>query len=93
MVCVTDYSQQQRRGCAGAVADDFYHRYLQDIAAMKKMNVTAFRMSIAWPRILPYGHGEPNQLGIAFYNRVFDALEVAGITPYVTLYHWDLPQV
>ena len=79
--------------CAGAVADDFYHRYLNDIAAMRLLGVKRFRMSIAWPRIFPGGDGQVNQQGLDFYARVLEALLVAGIEPHVTLYHWDLPQV
>ncbi len=77
----------------GAVADNFYHRYLDDIAAMRLLGVKRFRMSIAWPRILPNGDGQVNQRGLDFYSRVLEALLVAGIEPHITLYHWDLPQV
>lgn len=79
--------------CAGAVADDFYHLYLNDIAAMRLLGVKRFRMSIAWPRIFPSGDGQVNQQGLDFYARVLEALLVASIEPHVTLYHWDLPQV
>ncbi|EIE27639.1 beta-glucosidase [Coccomyxa subellipsoidea C-169] len=79
-------------GDTSAVADDFYHRYLNDIAAMHLLGVKKFRMSLAWPRILPGGDGQVNDKGINFYGRVIEALLVAEIEPHVTLYHWDLPQ-
>jgi beta-glucosidase/6-phospho-beta-glucosidase/beta-galactosidase len=59
---------------------------------MADMGVTAFRFSLAWPRILPNGTGEVNQKGLDFYSDVVDGLLAAGIEPWVTLYHWDLPQ-
>ena len=60
---------------------------------MKGLGIKAFRMSISWPRIQPSGTGPPNQAGLDFYNSVFDSLLAAEIEPWVTLYHWDLPQV
>ena len=59
---------------------------------MRRMGVKAYRFSIAWPRVLPQGRGEVNEKGMAFYSELVDALLEAGIEPYVTLYHWDLPQ-
>ena len=82
-----------RNGDDGAVACDFYHRYPQDVALMKELGLDAFRFSIAWPRILPDGRGRINEAGLDFYDRLVDELLAAGIEPYVTLYHWDLPQV
>jgi beta-glucosidase len=79
-------------GGTGDVADDFYHLYPGDIALMKKIGLTTFRFSIAWARIFPQGTGQPNQPGIDFYNRLVDALLAAGIQPFCTLFHWDLPQ-
>ncbi|KAK4488649.1 hypothetical protein RD792_004418 [Penstemon davidsonii] len=81
-------------GSNGDVADDFYHRYKKDVKLMKLVGLDAFRMSISWPRILPRGKlsGGVNKKGIAFYNNVFDELIANGITPYVTLFHWDVPQ-
>lgn len=76
----------------GDMADDFYHRYRDDIQRMKTLGIKAFRFSIAWPRIFPAGTGAPEPRGIAFYERLVDALLEAGIEPYCTLYHWDLPQ-
>ncbi|KAL5553666.1 hypothetical protein UlMin_041067 [Ulmus minor] len=74
------------------VADDQYHRYNEDIQLMKDMRMDAYRFSISWTRIFPNGTGEINQAGIDHYNKIIDALLAKGIEPYVTLYHWDLPQ-
>ncbi|WP_010188076.1 GH1 family beta-glucosidase [Sphingomonas sp. PAMC 26605] len=76
----------------GDVACDSYHRYAEDIALLKALGVKSYRMSIAWSRIFPEGRGKPNAKGIDYYNRVIDALLAAGIQPYVTMFHWDLPQ-
>ncbi|KAL7091280.1 hypothetical protein ACP275_12G095600 [Erythranthe tilingii] len=74
------------------VANDQYHRYNEDIQLMKDMGMDAYRFSIAWSRIFPNGTGEINRAGIEHYNNLIDALLSNGIEPYVTLYHWDLPQ-
>ncbi|MDW8426123.1 MAG: GH1 family beta-glucosidase [Meiothermus sp.] len=79
-------------GDTGDVACDHYHRYLEDIALMKELGVNAYRFSVAWPRVLPEGRGRVNEKGLAFYDRLVDALLAQGIAPWVTLYHWDLPQ-
>lgn len=76
----------------GDVACDHYHRWSQDIVLMKSLNIQSYRFSITWPRILPQGRGQVNQAGLDFYSRLVDGLLEAGITPFVTLYHWDLPQ-
>jgi beta-glucosidase len=81
-----------RNGDSGAVACDFYHRYPDDIALMRELGLKAFRLSVSWPRILPDGRGRVNESGLAFYDRLVDELLAAGIEPFVTLYHWDLPQ-
>jgi len=80
------------QGHTGDVAADQYHRYAQDIQLMKGLGVKAYRFSIAWPRVFPDGDGQPNEKGMAYYERLVDALLGAGIQPYVTLFHWDLPQ-
>jgi beta-glucosidase len=81
-----------RSGDTGAVACDFYHRFEADIELMRNLGVDAFRFSIAWPRVQPDGTGRINEAGLDFYDRLVDALLENGITPFATLYHWDLPQ-
>ncbi|HEU4470682.1 MAG TPA: GH1 family beta-glucosidase [Flavisolibacter sp.] len=76
----------------GNVASGFYHRYIQDIILMQYLNIRNFRFSIAWSRIFPDGTGRPNDKGIDFYDRLIDFCLEQGITPWATLYHWDLPQ-
>ncbi len=80
-------------GDTGDVACDHYHRYAEDVALMRDLGIQAYRFSIAWPRILPQGIGSVNELGLAFYDRLIDALRAASIEPWLCLYHWDLPQV
>jgi len=80
------------RGESGDVACDHYHRYPEDVALLQELGVDAYRFSIAWPRVLPTGKGEVNPEGLAFYDRLVDAVCEAGIEPVATLYHWDLPQ-
>ena len=80
-------------GYTGDVACDSYHRYPQDIALLRAMNLKSYRFSISWPRIQPSGAGKPNQKGLDYYKRLVDALLASGIRPFPTLYHWDLPQV
>lgn len=80
-----------RDGHTGDVACDHYHRYQGDVALMADLGLQAYRFSIAWPRVLPQGRGPLNQAGLDFYRRLADALLERGITPYATLYHWDLP--
>jgi len=79
-------------GDTGDIADDSYHRYPEDIALMRDLGLKAYRFSIAWPRIFPQGTGTPNPKGIDHYRRIAEALRGAGIEPFCTLYHWDLPQ-
>src|SRR5262245_45338674 len=74
------------------VANDHYHRYKEDVALMKGIGASAYRFSVAWPRIFPTGTGKPNPKGLGFYDRLVDELKAAGIEPFATLYHWDLPQ-
>src|SRR5579884_2003438 len=82
-----------RNGETGLIADDHYHRYASDIALLRDLGVGVYRFSVAWPRILPDGRGAVNERGLDFYDRLVDELLRAGIEPFVTLYHWDLPQV
>ena len=76
----------------GDIACDHYHRYPEDIALMQRLGLQAYRFSVAWPRIQPQGRGTPNELGLAFYDRLIDAILAAGIEPWLCLYHWDMPQ-
>jgi beta-glucosidase len=79
-------------GDNGDVACDHYHRMPQDVALIKSLGVDTYRFSVAWPRVQPGGRGPANQAGLAFYDRLTDELLATGIDPWVTLYHWDLPQ-
>jgi beta-glucosidase len=79
-------------GSSGEIADDHYHRYAEDIDLMKAIGLNVYRFSFSWPRILPAGTGMVNHKGLDFYDRLIDRLLEKGITPYPTLYHWDLPQ-
>ncbi|CAA9565616.1 MAG: GH1 / GH5_19 [uncultured Thermomicrobiales bacterium] len=79
-------------GDTGDVACDHYHRYPDDVALMRELNLGAYRFSIAWPRIQPTGRTAGSERGLAFYDRLVDTLLEAGIEPWATLYHWDLPQ-
>ncbi len=74
------------------VACDHFHRWPEDIRLMKQLGLGAYRFSIAWPRIVPEGRGVPNPAGLDFYDALVDGLLEAGIEPFPTLYHWDLPQ-
>ncbi|MGI5404325.1 GH1 family beta-glucosidase [Streptomyces sp. CA-135486] len=80
-------------GDTGDVACDHYHRWPEDILLMKQLGVGAYRFSIAWPRVVPGGDGPVNRAGLDFYDRLVDGLLDAGIAPFATLYHWDLPQI
>jgi beta-glucosidase len=79
-------------GDTGEVAADHYHRYPQDAALMADLGLGAYRFSVAWPRVQPDGRGPVNQEGLDFYRRLADSLLERGIQPWITLYHWDLPQ-
>jgi beta-glucosidase len=78
-------------GETGDVACDHYHRWRKDVGLMAELGLHAYRFSISWPRVLPQGEGRVNEPGIAFYDRLVDALLERGIQPWVTLHHWDLP--
>ncbi len=76
----------------GDLAVDHYHRYIEDVALMKDLGLSAYRFSISWSRIMPTGTGAVNQSGLDFYDRLVDELLKHNIEPYICLFHWDLPQ-
>jgi beta-glucosidase len=78
-------------GANGDRASDHYFRFRQDVALMRKLGLQSYRFSIAWPRVLPNGTGTVKRAGLDFYKRLLDELLAAGITPFVTLFHWDMP--
>jgi len=80
------------QGDTGDVADDSYHLYKEDVRLLKNLGVTGYRFSISWSRIFPMGTGQPNEIGLAYYQRVVDELLKNNIAPYITLFHWDLPE-
>ena len=80
-------------GDTGDVACDHYHRFEEDVNMMAEIGLKAYRFSIAWPRVIPTGAGKVNTKGLDFYDRLVDKLLKKNIIPFVTLYHWDLPQV
>ena len=80
-----------RGGDTGEIACDHYHRYREDIEIMRRLHLQAYRFSISWPRVMPEGRCQVSAPGLAFSDRLVDALLEAGIEPFVTLYHWDLP--
>lgn len=89
------FCRQQGRianGDTGDVACDHYHRYREDVALMRRLGVQVYRFSVAWPRVLPQGRGQPNKPGLDFYDRLIDELLRNDIQPWLCLYHWDLPQ-
>jgi beta-glucosidase len=79
------------QGDTGDVADDSYHLYKEDVRLLHNLGVSTYRMSLSWPRIFPNGTGQPNAKGLEYYQRVVDELLANNITPYITLFHWDLP--
>jgi beta-galactosidase len=79
-------------GAYGDPACDHYARHAEDVRLMQDLGLSAYRFSVSWPRVLPEGHGRVNGAGLDFYDRLVDELLRAGIAPYATLYHWDLPQ-
>jgi beta-glucosidase len=81
------------RGENADVAADFYHRYAEDIDLIKSMNFKVFRFSLSWPRIIPAGSGAINPKGLEFYHKVINKCFESGIEPWITIYHWDMPEV
>ncbi len=89
------FSNRKRKianGDSGNIACNFYHQYAEDITIIKTLNISNYRFSISWSRIMPNGVGTINHKGIAFYNRIIDFCLEMGIQPWITLYHWDLPE-
>ena len=80
-----------KNGETGNIASDAYHRFDTDLALIKKLGLSSYRFSISWPRIFPEGSGSLNENGLAYYDHIVDGLLAAGVMPFVTLYHWDLP--
>lgn len=80
------------RGQTGDTACDHYHRCAEDVGLMAELGVSAYRLSVSWPRVMPNGTGSPNEAGLAFYEHLVDALLEHGIQPWITLFHWDYPQ-
>ncbi len=93
---IWDTFTQKRKTIAdnhhGNIACDFYNRYVEDILLLDQLNIREYRFSISWSRIFPEGTGRVNEAGIAFYNRVIELCLQLNITPWITLYHWDLPE-
>jgi beta-glucosidase len=81
-----------RNGDTGDVACDHYHRYRDDVALIAALGLGAYRFSVSWSRVLPEGTGRPNEAGLDFYDRLVDELLSRNLDPFLTLYHWDLPQ-
>src|SRR3954452_20793929 len=79
-------------GDTGEVACDHYHRYREDVALLGYLGARSYRFSLAWPRLMPSGSGAINEAGLDFYKRLLDELQRRSIEPWITLYHWDLPQ-
>jgi beta-glucosidase len=86
------FSDMGRLRDPGDVACDHFHRWREDLDLLARLGVSAYRFSISWPRVIPDGDGRVNQAGLDFYRRLVAGLRARGIAPYVTLYHWDLPQ-
>lgn len=80
------------RGDTGDIACDHYERWESDLDLLSDLGVNAYRLSVAWSRVIPDGRGDTNKLGLDFYDRLIDGLVARGIRPMVTLYHWDLPE-
>ena len=75
----------------GKIACDHYHKYKEDVDLLKKLGIKNYRFSVSWPRIMPDGTGAVNPQGVEFYKDLVDRLIAADITPWITLFHWDLP--
>ena len=88
----THNTKRIKDSSTGDIACDFYHKYPEDIALVKSLNIPNFRFSLAWSRIMPKGTGKVNEAGLDFYDRVIDNCLEAGIDPWLTIFHWDLPQ-
>ena len=78
-------------GTSGEIAVGHFHRWPADLAPLSELGVDAYRFSLSWPRVQPHGSGPASPDGMGFYDRLVDGLLAAGIRPFVSLYHWDLP--
>ncbi|PON69725.1 Glycoside hydrolase [Parasponia andersonii] len=94
ILTILAYTKKIKDGSNGDVANDEYHRYQEDVGIMKEMNLDAYRFSISWSRLLPNGKlsGGVNKEGVKYYNNLINELLAKGLKPYITLFHWDLPQ-
>ncbi len=81
-----------KNGDTGDLACDHYHRWREDLDILKRYSIRNYRFSVSWPRVLPQGTGRANEKGIGFYDRLIDGMLERGITPWLTMFHWDLPQ-
>ncbi|HEX5002417.1 MAG TPA: GH1 family beta-glucosidase [Bacteroidia bacterium] len=88
----TEKKRHIRNGANANVSCDFYNRYNSDLDHIQSLRIPNFRFSLSWSRLLPDGIGRVNKKGVDFYNRLIDGCNERGITPWITLYHWDLPQ-
>ena len=79
-------------GDTGDIACDHYHRWAEDLGLITALGLSGYRLSVSWPRLQPDGRGPLNPQGVAFYRKLLEALREAGVRPFVTLYHWELPQ-
>ena len=88
----TENGAPHTKGHNAQISCDYMHRYKEDIALMKELGIKAYRFSVSWPRIIPNGVGEVNQKAIEMYRDMIQEMIKNDIKPYLTMYHWELPQ-